>query len=354
MRGKMKIGINGLGRIGRAIFRRALEMDDIEICAINEANPDIGNICYTLNYDTIYGSLDNPIKVSGNKLILENGKSITVSNCNKIFDAPWKESEVDYVIEATGIKQNLVDSNILIEQKICKRVFVTHAPETDVDFTMVLGCNEHNLDVKKHFVIATSICDATALAPVIELLDQKIGVKSGQITTLHPWLNYQNLMDGASSSWSVPGEIYHHYALGRSVIGNLIPKPTSAITATAQVLSRITENDIGSFSYRTPTAIVGSADLTLQLSKDITVEEVHNILNEFKASQKWQIFDLTSEPLVSLDFVKNRHSAVIDTRWTDITGGNLLKLVLWYDNEAGYSLRVLDQMKHVVNCIDNA
>lgn len=350
----MKIGINGLGRIGRAIFRRALEIDGLEVCAINEANPDIGNICYTLNYDTIYGSLEKPIKVSGNNLVLENGKKITVTNHKKIYDVPWADEGVDYVIESTGIKQNVIDANTLIKESICKRVFVTHAPDENVDFTMVLGCNENNLDVDKHFVIATSICDATAIAPLMELLDNKIGIRCGQVTTLHPWLNYQNLMDGASSSWSVPGEIYHHYALGRSVIGNLIPKPTSAITATTQVLSRITENDIGSFSYRTPTAIVGSADMTLQLEKETTTDEVHNIINEFRLSQKWEIFDLMNDPLVSLDFVKNRHSAVIDSRWTGITGGNLLKLVLWYDNEAGYSLRVLDQIQYVENCIKNS
>ncbi len=350
----MRLGINGLGRIGRAIFRRALEIEEIEICAINEANPDIGNICYTLNYDTIYGSLEKPIKVSDSSLELSNGKKIAVSNCNSIYDVPWKDSDVDYVIEATGIKQNLIDSRVLIEEEICKRVFVTHAPDHDVDFTMVLGCNENNLDIDNHFIIATSICDATAIAPLLELLDKKIGIKCGQVTTLHPWLNYQNLMDGASSSWSVPGEIYHHYALGRSVIGNLIPKPTSAITATAQVLSRLTEDDIGSFSYRTPTAIVGSADLTLQLNKDSSAEEVHKIINEYMSTQTWEIFDLMSEPLVSLDFVKNRHSAVVDSRWTDVTGGNLLKLVLWYDNEAGYSLRVLDQIKYVENCIKDS
>ena len=117
----MKIGINGLGRIGRAIFRRSLEIEEIEICAINEANPDIGNICYTLNYDTIYGSLEEPIKVSDNNLELSSGKKIAVSNCNSIYDVPWKDSGVDYVIEATGIKQNLIDSKVLIEKDICKR-----------------------------------------------------------------------------------------------------------------------------------------------------------------------------------------------------------------------------------------
>jgi len=348
----MRIGINGLGRIGRAIFRRSLEMDDLEVCAINELNPDIGNICYTLNYDTIYGPLEPKLEVSGNTLVHPNGNKIHISNNNTIHNAPWADAELDFIIEATGVLKNAEDSRKLLEDGVCKRVFVTHAPEEQVDFTMVLGCNEHLLDIDKHFVIATSICDATAIAPVIELIDQKIGVDSGQVTTLHPWLNYQNLMDGSSSSWSVPGEIYHHYALGRSVIGNLIPKPTSAITATTQVLSRLVEEDIGSFSYRTPTAIVGSADITLQLKKESTSDEIHEILKDFEKSQKWQILQLMNDPLVSLDFVNNRHSAVVDMRWTSVFGGNLLKLVLWYDNEAGYSLRVLDQIKHVAENLD--
>ena len=345
----MKIGINGLGRIGRAIYRRCLEMDDIEICIINEANPDIGNIAYTLNYDTIYGPLRNPVVVDGDNLVVEGGGKIAVTNHSNISDVPWNDYGVDYVIESTGLKSNVGDSHALINENVCRRVFVTHAPSENVDFTMVLGCNENLLDIQKHKVIATSICDATAIAPLMELLDQKIGIKAGHVTTLHPWLSYQNLMDGSSSSWSVPGEIYHHYALGRSVVGNLIPKPTSAITATTQVLSRIKEESIGSFSYRTPTAIVGSADLTLNLAKDVSIDDVNNILNEFRNSQKWDILQIMEDPLVSLDFVNNRHSAVVDSRWTSVVGGNLLKMVLWYDNEAGYSMRVLDQIKHVAS-----
>jgi glyceraldehyde 3-phosphate dehydrogenase len=317
----MKVGINGLGRIGRAIYRRCLEIEDIEVCVINEANPDVGNIAYTLNYDTIYGPLSHPVIDKGDHLTIEDGGKIAISN--------------------------VIDCHELIKENLCRRVFVTHAPDANVDFTMVLGCNENLIDIEKHKVIATSICDATAIAPIMELLDKEIGIRAGHVTTLHPWLNYQNLMDGASSSWSVPGEIHHHYALGRSVVGNLIPKPTSAITATVQVLSRIKEESIGSFSYRTPTAIVGSADLTLNLSKDVCLEDINNILNEFKRNQKWAILEIMSDPLVSLDFVNNRHSAVVDSRWTSLIGGNLLKLVLWYDNEAGYSMRVLDQIKYV-------
>ena len=227
----------------------------------------------------------------GDHLELHDGGSIAITNHAKISDVPWTDYDVDYVIEATGLKSNLIDCHELIKENLCQRVFVTHAPDAYVDFTMVLGCNENLIDIEKHKVIATSICDATAIAPIMELLDKQIGIRAGHVTTLHPWLNYQNLMDGASSSWSVPGEIYHHYALGRSVVGNLIPKPTSAITATTQVLSRIKEETIGSFSYRTPTAIVGSADLTLNLSKDVCLEDINNILNEFKRNQKWEILE---------------------------------------------------------------
>ena len=349
----MKVGINGLGRIGRSILRQSLNDEEINICIINDLNPDINNICYTINYDTIYGPLKNKVLVSDNKILLPNGKKVEVHNKNSIEEVPWKNLDVDYIIDATGVLKNVQDANNLIQENIVKRVFITHAPEKFVDFTMVLGCNEESLNVDQHFVIATSICDATAIAPVLELLDREVGIDSGQITTLHPWLSYQNLMDGSSSSWSVPGEIYHHYALGRSVIGNLIPKPTSAITATAQVLSRIKESDIGSFSYRTPTSIVGSADMTLKLSKNVSVEIIHDILESFQSGQKWDIIQLMEEPLVSLDFVNTKYSAVVDKRWTSIHGKDLLKLVLWYDNEAGYSSRVIDQIKYVDTILQN-
>ncbi len=349
----MRIGINGLGRIGRSIFRHSIKDKDIEICAINDLNPDINNICYTLNYDTIYGPLQNQVSSSEGKIILDNHKEVELFNKHSINEVDWKKCNIDYLVDATGVLKNVENASKLIQDKIVKKVFITHAPEKFVDFTMVLGCNEKDLKINEHHVISTSICDATAIAPVIELLDKEIGINGGQITTLHPWLSYQNLMDGSSSSWSVPGEIYHHYALGRSVIGNLIPKPTSAVKATTQVLSRIKETDIGSFSYRTPTAIVGSADMTLKLSRKVKIEDVHAILENYKSFQKWDILKLIKEPLVSLDFVNSPFSAVVDTRWTSIHGEDLLKLVLWYDNEAGYSSRVLDQIKHVNSLLNN-
>ena len=345
----INIGINGTGRIGRAIFRRALARDDISVKAINEINPDINNIAYTLNYDTIYGALEKKIRVDGNFLITPTEQRIEVLNHSKIDSVDWQKYNVEGVVEATGIKANVRAASKLITNAQCMYVFVTHAPGDDVDFTMVLGANHEQLDRTRHKVIATSICDATAIAPVMECLDQEVGIANGQVTTLHPWLNYQNLMDGASSSWSSPGEIYHHYALGRSAIGNIIPKPTSAMTATTEVTSRLREEQFGSFSYRTPTAIVGSANLTLQMESEVSIEQVHELLQNYTDRQQWSILNLMNDPLVSLDFVNDNHSAVVDTRWTSIVGGNLLNLVLWYDNEAGYSMRVLDQISYVFN-----
>ena len=345
----IKVGINGFGRIGRAIFRNNLNKDFFEVVAINDINPDNENIAYTLNYDTLYDRLDEPFRVEGDKLFSADGEqSIALSHERSIADVNWSQHGVEFVIDASGVYQNVVDSHNLVGKGSVKKVFITHSP-INVDFTMVLGANEHLLDLDKHHVISTSICDATAIAPVTKAIHEAFGISHAYATTLHPWLNYQNLMDGPASSWSVPGQIYHHFALGRSAIGNMIPKPTSAITATCKVLESygLTEEIIGSFSYRTPTAIVGSADLTFHLGKKADTKDIMELFEKMEAEQHWPIVHNNWEPLVSLDFKKADFAAVIDHRWTNVLQGHMLKLVLWYDNEWGYAARVLDQIKLV-------
>lgn len=346
----IKIGINGFGRIGRSIFRNNLEKNTFTVVAINDINPDIDNIVYTLNYDTLYDRCPVRFRVEGNYIVSDEGHKIKVSHLNSIDEVSWKEAGADLVIDSSGVYTNVTKAQNLISSKQVKKVFVTHCPN-NVDFTMVLGANETDLNVDKHHVISTSICDATAIAPVMKAVANKFGIQSGYVTTLHPWLNYQNLMDGPASSWSVPGQIYHHFALGRAAIGNMIPKPTSAITASCAVLTKegITEEIIGSYSYRTPTAIVGTADITLNLKNSATKEGVMSMFQKMQDDQKWDIMHNNLEPLVSLDFKKSRYSAVIDHRWTNVMQGNMLKLVLWYDNEWGYASRVLDQVVYVID-----
>jgi glyceraldehyde 3-phosphate dehydrogenase len=344
----LKIGINGFGRIGRSIYRANLEKQGFEIVAINDINPDIGNIAYTVNYDSLYDRLRDPLTVdrAGNRLRNE-ADSIAVFHESRIGDVPWEREDVDVVIDASGILSNVLDSRRLIDEGRVRKVMITHSPDEGVDFSMVLGANEHLLDVERHDVIASSICDATAIAPVLRMVHETFGIQTGYVTTLHPWLNYQNLMDGPASSWSVPGEIYHHYALGRSVIGNIIPKPTTAIEATCRVLDGVTEEMIGSFSYRTPTAIVGSADITLTTVEPTSRGALREMFTSFERGQRWKIIHTNVEPLVSLDFKRCEHSAVVDARWLDVVGDRMVKLVLWYDNEWGYACRVVDQVLYV-------
>lgn len=341
-----KVGINGLGRIGRAILRSNIEKKFFEIVAINDINPDNENIAYTLNYDTIYGRLTNQFETQGTSIVQNEGNPIEIFHESSISSVPWEALEVDFVIDSSGVKKNVTDARKLISEDRVRKVFVTHCPN-EVDFTMVLGANEEALDVKNHNIISTSICDATAISPVLKVIDDNFGFSTASITTAHPWLSYQNLQDGPSSSWSVPGEVYHHFALGRSAIGNIIPKPTSAVEASCDVLENINPNMILSFSYRTPTAIVGSADITINLKSEVKREEVINLFETKEKEQKFSIFKNNLEPLVSLDFVKADYSCVIDHRWTDIIDHKMLKLVLWYDNEWGYSNKVLDQIKFV-------
>ena len=229
MTNKIKVGLNGLGRIGRNIFKMCINDPLIEIVGINEVNPDLNNWAYTLNYDSIYGQSKYKSEIKEGKLVC-NKKSIFTSMQKDINNVPWKEWGVSIIIDASGVLGNTLKSKKLIESKSIKKIIFTNSPE-NVDFTMILGVNEKKYDSKKHHLIASSICDATAIAPVSKIIDSLFKIRLGYVTTLHPWLSYQNLMDGPSSSWSVPGEIYHHYALGRSAIGNMIPKPTSAMDA---------------------------------------------------------------------------------------------------------------------------
>jgi len=348
---KIKIGINGVGRIGKAIIRNNMISNVFELVHINDINPDVNNIIYQLNYDTLYGNLTESEEyfLKGNSIV--NSKScFTYSNESNIKDVDWDSRNVDIVIDSSGIKSNVISSHDLVKNSSVKNVVITHSPD-EVDFTMILGVNEKELNINKHKVISSSICDATALAPVLSNINNKFEIESGYVTTLHPWLNYQKLMDGSSSSWSVPGDIYHHYALGRSSIGNMIPKPTTAMDATFKVIKQLS-GKIGSFSYRTPTNIVGSADITLNLKNKISKNEIINLFKSLQEDQSFNIFNNTVKPLVSLDFLRTPFSVHIDHRWTDVINHKMLKLVLWYDNEWGYSSKVVDQISFISKLIN--
>lgn len=347
----LKVGINGFGRIGRAIFRTNMNKKFFDIVAINDINPDIENVAYQLNYDTLYDQLKDKFQVEKD-YISNKDFNLKVFNQSHIDEVDWRSCDIDIVIDASGILDNVHRAHDAIRLGLVKKIVVTHSPD-EVDFTMVLGANEEKLDISKHHVISSSICDATAIGPVLRIIKENFGIVSGHLTTLHPWLSYQNLMDGPASSWAVPGTIYHHFALGRSAVGNMIPKPTSALIASCKVVDGITPEVIGSYSMRTPTQIVGSADLALLLEYTTSQTDVIKAFEDYADDQKWSVIYNNFEPLVSLDFKASEFSANVDHRFTSLIQGNMLKLVLWYDNEWGYATRVCDQVKYINELSDN-
>ncbi len=340
----MRAAIVGFGRIGRAIFRINQKRGLFDIVAINDINPDNENIAYLLQYDSEYGRFEKEVTADDSNLYV-NGGPVAVFHESRIQDVPWESLDVDVVIDSSGVHDNVLKAPDLIERGI-KKVIITHSPD-EVDHTLILGVNEETYNPAEHHVISSSICDAVAVAPVIKIIDEVFGIESGFLTTLHPWLSYQNLLDGPSISWSSPGEIYYHYAVGRGSTRALIPKPTSAVEAMLKVLPKF-KGAFRCMSFRVPTPIVGAANIYLRLKRDGSVEEVHRAFEHYSSVQKWPIIRRIKEPLVSVDFLGCGYSATVDERWTDLAGDRHLYLVLWYDNEWGYSNHTLSVADYVV------
>ena len=326
----MRVGINGIGRIGSHVLKILSKNKNFQVTTINDINSDIRNIAYILKYDSLYGRFDGDIEIISDNRILLNGQEIK--------DVDW--GDTDYVVDASGIARNAKSAFKLSDKWGVKRTYITNS-NSETEFELVIGVNEH-LAEKHHKVISCSICDTTAVAPVLKKLDHSFGIVGGSLTTVHPWLNYQNVLDGRSKYQSNPKQTYHNYALGRSSSNNIIPKWTTALSATNRVLNGI-EDKLLVFSYRTPHSIVGSADLTINLKTETNKQEIMEIFMNLATKQKYKVFKNDTEPLVSTDFIGSPFSCHIDHRWTE-TMRKTLKLVLWYDNEFGYASRVVDQM----------
>ncbi|MBI4126187.1 MAG: aldehyde dehydrogenase [Deltaproteobacteria bacterium] len=333
----MRIGINGFGRIGRAVARVLLERGGHEIVHINDINPDTNNLAYLLNYDSIYGRLAPEVRAESSTLLV-GGKAISVSHESKISTVAWADKGVDVVVEATGVKENERLAKEMVRSTKFP-VFVTNACP-DADTTLLFGVSDKDYDPARHKLVAMSICDTNACAPILKLLDEAYGIDHGYITTLHPWLSYQNLMDGPSRSQSYPGATHSHFALGRSSIGTLIPKPTTVVSACERALPHI-QGKLQCMSYRVPTSIVSTADMVITVKKPVSDKDVLKLVEGAQA-QMPNVLRVTGEPLISLDYMKDSHSVIFDSRWLMVNAGHHIKMVLWYDNEWGYSSRVAD------------
>jgi len=346
----LKVGINGLGRIGRAILRINYYNNVFDIVAINDINPSNKNLAYMLKYDSTYGVFDEDI-ISNDSALLIGGDAnpIAIYHEKTISEVPWEKHKVDIIIDASGINENLLHKKELQEKGI-KHQVVTNTPDSnEIDKYIIIGVNEDAID--DSFLISSSICDANAVSPILNILHKEFGIDHGFLTTLHPWLSYQNLLDGPSRSFAYPGTIIDNFTLGRASLNALIPKTTSVIRASAKVLGYLSEK-FQALSFRVPTSIVSTADISVKLKTDTDKNDIINIFYQAEKKQKYKIIKNNTDPLISTDFIKSDYSAIIDHRWTQINNSNYLKLVLWYDNEWGYSSRVVDLVRIITMNID--
>lgn len=338
---KTKILLNGVGRIGKAILKQLLQNNDFEIVAINEINPYIDNIVYSINYDSTYGNIESKFKVIEDNYIENSNAKIKILHHTSLLDI--KLENIDIIIDASGVKD---DIQALKKLKV-KAIFLTH-PNANADINIILGANEDKLDINTHKVISTSSCNATALLPALKLIDEAKEIICGDIVTIHPLLNHQRVLDG-SFIGSATRNVDYNFEFGRSSTQNIIPSKTTTIDACSYVLNKFNHDLISSNSLRVPTDTVGAINVTLFTKGKTNKEEIISLFEEYENTQEFPIFLNNYEPLVSSDFKKENKTSIIDHRYTDVKNNNMIKLLVWYDNEWGYASKTVDILKYYIN-----
>lgn len=328
----VSIAINGFGRIGRMVFRQAILQDDLNIVAINASYPS-ETLAHLVKYDTNHGRFEGTVEAVEGALIV-NGKRVQLVSERDPLKLPWKELGVDIVIEATG-KFNARDKAALHLQAGAKKVILT-APGKNEDITVVMGVNDDKLDLSKHDVISNASCTTNCLAPVAKVLNDKFGIDNGLMTTVHAYTNDQKNIDNP----------HKDLRRARACAESIIPTSTGAAKALALVLPEL-QGKLHGMALRVPTPNVSLVDLVVDLNKDVTVEEVNAAFIEASQTSLKGVLDFTTEPLVSVDFNTNPASATVDGLTTMVMGTRKVKVLAWYDNEWGYSTRVVDLTQKV-------
>lgn len=333
-----RAAINGFGRIGRMVFRQAIVDNKVDIIAINASYP-AATLAHLIKYDTTHGKFEGEVIVEDHALII-NGRRVLLLNNRDPKQLPWKELNIDIVIEATG-KFNHRDKASLHLEAGAKKVIIT-APGTNEDITIVMGVNEEQLDVDKHFVISNASCTTNCLGPIAKVLDQQFGIENGMMTTVHAYTNDQNNIDNP----------HKDLRRARGCAQSIIPTSTGAAKALALVLPQL-KGKLSGMSLRVPTPDVSLVDLVVDLKCPVTVNQINTAFHEAATGPLKGILGITDEPLVSVDFTSDPHSGVIDGLSTMVIGENKVKILAWYDNEWGYSSRVLDLVKYVAQEMKN-
>ncbi len=329
-----KIGINGFGRIGRLVFRQLMEAGNLEVAAINDIAP-LDNLTYLLKHDSVQAEPCASIKSEDDKLYW-NDKEIKFTSIKNPAELPWKSLDVDIVIEATGIFTRRADAAKHLDAGA--KVVLLTAPGKDADITVCLGVNEEKIDLGNHTVISNASCTTNCLAPVAMVLDQNFGIEAGFLTTVHAYTSSQTVVDAPSKKWR----------RGRAAALSIVPTTTGAATATTKVLPQL-EGKMDGLAMRVPIGAGSIIDFVAQLREKVTVETVNDAFRKAAESERLKgILGITEEELVSADIIGSEYSALVDAQSTRVLNETTVKVFAWYDNEWGYSRRIVD-LAHFIN-----
>jgi len=328
----VKVGINGFGRIGRNVFRAALNNPEVEIVAVNDLT-DANMLAHLLQYDTVHGSLQEKVTVDGDTIVVGDHRIKVLAERNPAQLA-WGDLGVEVVVESTGLFTKREDAAKHIEAG-AKKVIIS-APANDEDITIVMGVNEDKYEAANHHVISNASCTTNCLAPFAKVLNDKYGIVRGMMTTVHAYTNDQQILD-------LP---HKDYRRARAAAENIIPTSTGAAKAVALVLPEL-KGKLNGMAMRVPTPNVSVVDLVAELEKNVTAEEVNAALKEAAEGPLKGIMAFSDEPLVSMDYNGDTHSSTIDGLSTMVLEGNMVKVLSWYDNETGYSNRVVDLAAYI-------
>ena len=324
----IKVGINGFGRIGRNAFKIAFERPDMEIVAVNDLT-DTKTLAHLLKHDSSYGTYSHEVSFDEENIIV-NGKKIRVLSEKDPSALPWGDMGVDVVIESTGLFTKAEDAKKHLDAG-AKKVVISAPAKSDEIRTIVLGVNE-DVVTKEDKIISNASCTTNCIAPVMKVLEDNFGIEKAMMTTVHSYTASQRLQDAPAKDLRE----------ARAAAENIVPTTTGASKAAAKAIPSL-EGKFNGLSVRVPTPVVSLSDITAVLKRDVTIEEVNEVLKNAAKEPFYEgIIGVTEEELVSIDFRGNSHSAIVDLPLTDVVGGNLVKVVAWYDNEWGYSNRLVE------------
>lgn len=330
----VKIGINGFGRIGRNVLRASLGDSDLDFVAVNDLT-DTSTLAHLLKYDSVLGNLDHAITATDTGITVD-GETFRVFSERDPAAIDWESVGAEIVIESTGIFTKAADAAKHLRGTV-KKVIIS-APAKDEDITIVLGVNEGSYDPVAHRIISNASCTTNCLAPVAKVIHEHFRIRTAQMTTIHSYTNDQQLLD-------LP---HKDLRRARAAALSMIPTSTGAAKAVALVLPEL-KGKFDGISVRVPTPNVSLVDVVIAVEKDTTTEEVNKALQDAADGDLKGILAVSNEPLVSCDFRKNPYSSIVDAEYTKVIGGNLIKVLSWYDNEWGYSCRVRDLVKFIAS-----